>query len=131
MYYSMGLKFHPHPTPPTWTAFLNLFYCLNKKQTKKVKRAKWADKLKKKKTKFKIYSSLSLSLSLSGTPSSWPVGRPSSPDSVSTGRHLSLSRPYFIGDKHTLSLSLSLLSPASRSSLPARTFPPTQLATSL
>jgi hypothetical protein len=45
----------------------------------------------------------SLSLSLSGTPSSRPVGRPCSPDSVSTGRHLSLSRPYFTGEKHSLS----------------------------
>jgi hypothetical protein len=42
----------------------SLFYCLNKNQTKKVKRGKWADKLKKKKTKFKILSSpLTLSLS--------------------------------------------------------------------
>jgi hypothetical protein len=107
----------PHPTPPTWTAFSPLFYCLNKNQIKKVKRGKWADKLKKNKTKFKILSSplalslskftdslsLSLSLFLSGTPSSRPVGHPSSPDSVSTGRHLSLSRPYFTGEKHSLS----------------------------
>jgi hypothetical protein len=58
------LRSHPHPTPPTWTAFSPLFYCLNKNQTKKVKRGKWADKLKKKKTKFKILSSpLTLSLS--------------------------------------------------------------------
>jgi hypothetical protein len=105
-------------------------------------------KLKKKKTKFKIYSSpltlslskftdslsLSLSLSLSGTPSSRPVSRPS-PDSVSLSLRHSLfpaGRPSFTGFRLHRSAVLFhripsppaviFLSLQSRSFLPARTF---------
>jgi hypothetical protein len=118
-------KSNPHPTPPTWPAFLIFFNCFNKKQTKKVKKGNGRINWKKKKTKFKKFTPLSLkiysdSLSLSLLPALPLPGRsavlhriPSPP----AGIFLSLVRTS--PARNSLSLSLSFrhsLFPASRPS---------------